>query len=59
MKDYQQDQEADFELGATTSRVRISLDSKVYANDNQVVIAIADIESYDFEENIHGSFTCS
>ena len=28
-----------------------SLDSKVYANDNQVVIAIKDIGSYDFEEN--------
>ena len=41
----------DLELGATTSRVRSSLDSKVYANENQVVIAIADIGSYDFKEN--------
>ena len=32
----------DLELGAKTSRVRSSLDSKVYANVNQVGIAITD-----------------
>ena len=56
-KDYQQ--EADFERAAKTSGVRISLDSKVYAIVNQVDVAIADNGSYDFKENIYGSFTCS
>ena len=40
-------------------RVRISLDSKVYSYVYQVTIAIADIEDKDFEENNHGSLTCS
>ena len=40
-------------------RVRISLDSKVYSYVYQVTIAITDIEDKDFEENIHGSLTCS
>ena len=40
-------------------RVRISLDSKVYYYIYQITIAITDIEDKDFEENIHGSFTCS
>ena len=56
-KDYQQ--EADLELVAKTWRVRISLGSKVYANDNQVVIAIRDNGSYDFKEDNFGSFSCS
>ena len=56
-KDYQQ--EADLELGAKTWRVRISLGSKVYAIDNQVVIAIWDEGSYDFKEDNFGSFFCS
>ena len=56
-KDYQQ--EADFERAAKTSGVRISLGSKVYAIVNQVDVAIADNGSYDFKENIYGSFTCS
>ena len=41
------------------SRVRSSLDTEVFANIYQVVIAITDVGSYNFEENIHGSFTCS
>ena len=40
-------------------RVRISLDSKVNSYIHQVTVAITDIEDKDFEENIHGSFTCS
>ena len=36
---------------AKTSRVRNSLDSKVYANYNQVVIAIRDKGSQDFKED--------
>ena len=47
-KDYQQ---ADLELRAKTSRVRNSLDSEVYANYNQVVIAIRDKGSHDFKED--------
>ena len=39
--------------------VRISLDGKVNSHVYQVIIAITDIEDKDFEENIHGSFTCS
>ena len=40
-------------------RVRSSLDSEVYANIYQVIIAITDVGSYGFEENIRGSFICS
>ena len=45
------------QAGSQDERVRFSLDSKVYVY--QVSIAITDIEDKDFEENIHGSFTCS
>ena len=49
----------DLELQAKTLRVRSSLGSKVYANDNQVVIAIRDNVSYDFKEDNFRSFYCS
>ena len=39
-------------------RVRSSLGSEVYTNDNQVVIAIRDKGSHDFEDKF-GSFSCS
>ena len=39
-------------------RVRSSLGGKVYTNNNQVVIAIRDKGSHDFEDKF-GSFSCS
>ena len=38
--------------------MRNSLGSEVYTNDNQVVIAIRDKGSHDFEDKF-GSFSCS
>jgi len=40
-------------------RVRSSLGSKVYTNDNQVIIANRDYGSHDFKKDIIGSFSCS